>query len=68
MFTYKIFNNIAEDGINILIDKRIITARLDAEILMAKTLKKDRKYIILNNKEDLDKRGPTKLKYAGRKK
>jgi release factor glutamine methyltransferase len=43
-----------KDGINILIDKRIITARLDAEILMAKTLKKDRKYIILNNKEDLD--------------
>ena len=41
-------------GINILIDKRINTAKLDAEILMAKALKKDRKYIILNNKEDLD--------------
>ncbi len=35
-----------KDGINILIDKRINTAKLDAEILMAKALKKDRKYII----------------------
>ena len=43
-----------KDGTNILIDKRINTAKLDAEILMAKVLKKDRKYIILNNKEDLD--------------
>ncbi len=43
-----------KDGINILIDKRINTAKLDAEILMAKALKKDRKYIILNNKEDLN--------------
>ena len=43
-----------KDGINFLIDKRINTAKLDAEILMAKALKKDRKYIILNNKEDLD--------------
>ena len=32
-----------KDGINILIDKRINTAKLDAEILMAKALKKDRK-------------------------
>ena len=43
-----------KDGINILIDNRINTAKLDAEILMAKALKKDRKYIILNNKNDLD--------------
>jgi release factor glutamine methyltransferase len=43
-----------KDGINILLDKRINTAKLDAEILMAKALKEDRKYIILNNKEDLD--------------
>ena len=34
-----------KDGINILKDKRINTAKLDAEILMAKALKKDRKYI-----------------------
>ena len=43
-----------QHGTNILTDKRINTAKLDAEILMAKALKKDRKYIILNNKEDLD--------------
>ncbi len=43
-----------KDGTNILIDKRINTAKLDAEILMAKALKKNRKYIILNNKENLD--------------
>ena len=42
-----------KDGINILIDKRINTAKLDAEILMAKALKKDRKYIILNDKDCL---------------
>ena len=49
-----------EDGINILKGKKINTAKLDAEILMAKALKKDRKYIILNNKEDLDDKN---LKY-----
>ena len=42
-----------QHGTNILTDKRINTAKLDAEILMAKTLKKDRKYIILNNKDCL---------------
>ena len=49
-----------QHGTNILIDKRINTAKLDAEILMAKALKKDRKYIILNNKEDIDDKN---LKY-----
>jgi release factor glutamine methyltransferase len=49
-----------KDGINILIDKKIYTAKLDAEILMAKVLKKDRKYIILNNKKNLDDKN---LKY-----
>ena len=49
-----------QHGTDILTDKRINTAKLDAEILMAKTLKKDRKYIILNNKEDL---GDKNLKY-----
>ena len=43
-----------KDGINILTHKKINTATLDAEILMAKALNKDRKYIILNNKADLD--------------
>ena len=50
-------------GINILIDRRINTAKLDAEILMAKAIKKDRKYIILNNKEDLNDKD---LKYFKR--
>ena len=49
-----------KDGINILTDKRINTAKLDAEILMAKTLKKDRKFIILNNNKDLEDKN---LKY-----
>jgi len=42
-----------QHGTIILTDKRINTAKLDAEILMAKTLKKDRKFIILNNNKDL---------------
>ena len=37
-----------KDGINILKNKRIVSAKLDAEILMAKALKQDRKYIFLN--------------------
>jgi len=49
-----------QHGTNILIDKRINTAKLDAEILMAKTLKKDRKFIILNNNKDLEDKN---LKY-----
>ena len=49
-----------KDGISILKDKRINTAKLDAEILMAKALKKDRKFITLNNKEDLEDKN---LKY-----
>ena len=49
-----------QQGTNILTDKRINTAKLDAEILMAKTLKKDRKFIILNNNKDLEDKN---LKY-----
>ena len=49
-----------QHGTSILTDKRINTAKLDAEILMAKALKRDRKYIILNNKKDLDDKN---LKY-----
>ena len=43
-----------KDGINILKDKRIGSAKLDAEILMAQALKKDRKYIFLNNNYELE--------------
>jgi release factor glutamine methyltransferase len=40
-------------GTNILKDSSIRTAQLDAEILMAKVLGEDRKYILLNNNKDL---------------
>jgi len=42
-------------GTNILKDEYIRTAQLDTEILMAKALNKDRKYIILNNNQNLKK-------------
>ena len=42
------------DGTNILKQKYIKTAELDAEILMAKAIGKDRKYLILNNNKYLD--------------
>ena len=41
------------EGTNILKNKYIQTAQLDTEILMAKALGKDRKYIILNNNKYL---------------
>ena len=41
------------EGTNILQGKHIQSAQLDTEILMAKALGKDRKYIILNNNEDI---------------
>jgi release factor glutamine methyltransferase len=51
------------EGTNILKDEYIRTALLDTEILMAKALGKDRKYLVLNNKEDLNDRN---LKYFKR--
>ena len=47
-------------GTNILKAKFIQTAQLDAEILMAKTINADRKYIILNHDKNLNKES---LKY-----
>ncbi len=41
------------EGTNILKNKYIQTAQLDTEILMAKALGKDRKYIVLNNNKYL---------------
>ena len=41
------------EGANILKDKCIQTAQLDAEILMAKVLGANLKYIILNNNQNL---------------
>jgi release factor glutamine methyltransferase len=42
------------EGANILKDKSILSAQLDAEILMAKALNKNREYIILNHAKVLD--------------
>ena len=36
-------------GTKILKEKLILTANLDSEILMARVLKRDRKYVILNS-------------------
>ena len=41
------------EGINILKEKSINSAQLDSEILLAKAIGQDRKYIILNNDKDL---------------
>ena len=41
------------EGTKILKSKGIITAQLDSEILMMKVISRNRKYIILNNDEDL---------------
>ena len=38
-------------GTKILKDKSILTASLDTEILIAKAINKDRKYVILNLKK-----------------
>jgi len=42
------------EGTNILKDKSIVSAQLDAEILMAKVLDKNREYIILNHDKVID--------------
>jgi len=41
-------------GINILKENHIKSAQLDAEILMVKAINKDKKYIILNNQNNLE--------------
>ncbi len=40
-------------GAKILKEKSIITANLDSEILMAKVIKKDRKFILLNSNQEI---------------
>ena len=47
--------SILREGVKILNDYNIKNPYLDSEILLAKTLNKDRKYIILNLKKDLNK-------------
>tara|TARA_Y100000591_G_scaffold270806_1_gene245780 strand:- start:619 stop:1461 length:843 start_codon:yes stop_codon:yes gene_type:complete len=44
-----------DNGSNILRKKLLPNPKLDSEILMAKTIKKDRKYILLNLNENLNK-------------
>ena len=44
------------EGVNILKSKHIQTAKLDTEILMAKAIGEDRKYIILNDNQNLKKK------------
>ena len=44
------------EGTNILKDKDIQTAKLDTEILLSRVLDKDRKYIILNNNKEIQKK------------
>jgi len=51
------------EGTNILKAKYIQTAQLDTEILMAKAIGEDRKYIILNNNKNLKEES---LKYFNR--
>ena len=48
------------EGLNILKNKSILSAKLDSEILMAKALGKKREYIILNNDKIIEKQN---LKY-----
>ena len=48
------------NGVNILKNKCIQTAQIDTEILLAKAINKNRKYVILNNDEKLKKEN---LKY-----
>ena len=48
------------EGANILKEKSINSAQLDSEILLAKAIGQDRKYIILNNDKDL---GEENLRY-----
>ena len=46
--------NILKKGSNILNECNIKNPYLDSEILLSETIKKDRKYIILNSKEELN--------------
>lgn len=46
--------NILKKGANILNECNIKNPYLDSEILLSETIKKDRKYIILNSKEELN--------------
>ena len=46
--------NILKEGINILQKNKIANPQLDSEILLSNSIKRDKKYIILNPKEVLN--------------
>ena len=46
--------NILNKGINILQKNKIANPQLDSEILLSNSIKRDKKYIILNPKEILN--------------
>ena len=47
-------SNAITQGIKILKNNSIMTANIDAEILMAKAINKDRKYVLLNSNQQVD--------------
>ena len=54
--------NILNEGINILKKNKIVNAQLDSEILLSNSIKRDKKYIILNPKEILNSEQLRKFK------
>ena len=54
--------NILNEGINILQKNKISNPQLDCEILLANSIKRDKKYIILNSKELLNSEQSKKFK------
>ena len=49
-------NSAIIEGAKFLKENFVKNSFLDSEILMTKAIQKDRKYILLNNKRDLDKK------------
>jgi release factor glutamine methyltransferase len=47
--------NIINNGVNVLKQNNIINPQLDAEILLSKSINKDRKYLMLNLKKEIKK-------------
>jgi len=49
-------DNAINEAVKVLKKNNIISAKLDSEILMSMTLKKNREYVILNLNEKLDQK------------
>ena len=54
--------NILNEGIDILQKNKIANPQLDSEVLLSTSIKKDKKYIILNPKEILNSKQLGKFK------